>query len=152
MSIIILSAALVLTGIVAGLYVSTTIHDRRIAELSASEYAAMHQMRDKTFGVVMPPFRLVTLALTVVAAFVTTAGLPRWLAIVAAVLIVADIVLTVKLQVPLNEQVQSWSASTIPTNWAEVRDRWAARHSMRLLIGLASYICIVAAAVLTLSA
>lgn len=152
MQTIILSAALVLTGIVAGLYVSTTIHDHRIADLSAAEYTAMHQMRDKTFGVVMPPFRLVTLALTVVAAFVTTTGLPRWLAIVAAVLIVADIVLTVKLQVPLNGQVQSWSASTIPAYWTEVRDRWAFGHNIRLLIGLASYICVVAVAVLTLSA
>jgi hypothetical protein len=152
MTVIILSAALVLTGIVAGLYVSTTIHDHRVAELSAGEYTATHQMRDKTFRVVMPPFRLVTLALTVVAAFVATAGLPRWLAIAAAALIVADIVLTVKLQVPLNEQVQSWSASTIPAHWTEVRDRWAAHHSMRLLIGLASYICVVAATVLTLAA
>lgn len=151
MIIIILTAALMLTGIVAGMYACTVIHDYRINELSAAEYMAMHQMRDKTFRVVMPPLRLVNLALVAAASFVIPAGLPKALAISSAVLIVIDIVLTTKLQVPLNREIQSWTASTIPAHWAEIRDRWAARHNIRVLLDLVSFLCVVAASVLAIA-
>jgi hypothetical protein len=149
MSVLIFSTALVLTGITAGIYVSTLIHDHRIDDLYGVEYMAMHQMRDKTYRVVMPPFRLVTLALVGGAAYVAQNGLAQWLAAASAALIVIDIVLTVKLQVPLNRTVQSWTASTIPANWAEIRDRWDAGHNLRLVLALASFICVVAATMLT---
>lgn len=51
---LLLAAALGLLGLVAGIYVSSLIHDHRIADLSAGQYVAMHQMRDKTFRRVMP--------------------------------------------------------------------------------------------------
>ena len=152
MDIFLMTASLALAGIIAGIYVSGVIHDYRIDDLTAGQYMAMHQMRDKTFTRVMPIIRLATLLLiAAMAMFAVDPGRPRVLTIVAAALVVIDIGLTVSLQVPLNKRVQSWTPVTIPDDWAETRDRWAANHNLRLVLGLAEYACLFAAVILTLS-
>lgn len=53
-----------------GIYVAGAIHDHRIDDLTASQYTAMHLMRDRTFARVMPVVGLVTLLLVAAAAAV----------------------------------------------------------------------------------
>src|SRR5688572_25604675 len=90
-----LIAALALLGLIAGIYVSALIHDWRIGDLSATQYTAMHQMRDKTFRRVMPVLGLTTVVLVAAsAAFAVDAGLPRVLAWIATALLVTDVALT----------------------------------------------------------
>ncbi len=152
MEIFLMTASLALAGIIAGIYVSGVIHDYRIDDLTAGQYMAMHQMRDRTFTRVMPVARLTTLLLiAAMAMFAVDPGLPRILTIVAAALVVIDIGFTIGRQVPLNKQVQSWTPVTIPDDWAQTRDRWAANHNLRLVLGLVEYGCLFAAVVLTLS-
>ncbi|MES0022664.1 MULTISPECIES: DUF1772 domain-containing protein [unclassified Mesorhizobium] len=152
MDMFLMTASLALAGIIAGIYVSGVIHDFRIDDLTAGQYMAMHQMRDRTFTRVMPVVRLTTLVLIAAPAmFAVDAGLPRILTIVAAALVVIDIGFTVSRQVPLNKQVQSWTPVTIPDDWAQTRDSWAANHNLRLVLGLAEYACLFAAVILTLS-
>ena len=143
MDIFLMTASLALAGIIAGIYVSGVIHDFSIDDLTAGQYMAMHQMRDRTFTRVMPVVRLTTLVLiAAMAMFAVDAGLPR---------ILTNIGFTVSRQVPLNKQVQSWTPVTIPHDWAQTRDRWAANHNLRLVLGLAEYACLFAAVILTLS-
>lgn len=145
-----LGSALTLLGIVAGIYVSALIHDHRIADLSAAQYTAMHQMRDVTFRTVMPPLRLTSLALVLASLAVAVApGLPRLLGGAVVAMILIDIVLTVRLQVPLNQQVQGWTEATIPADWAQVRDKWASHHNVRLLLAVAAYGAFLAATFLS---
>jgi hypothetical protein len=93
---ILLGLSLALLGIVAGIYVSTSIHDHRIGDLSAAEFTAMHQMRDKTFRMVMPVLGLSTFAFVLVSAAIALApGTPRLLGGAAAALMLIDIGLTV---------------------------------------------------------
>lgn len=143
------AAALGLLGLLAGIYVSTVIHDHRIADLSAREYVALHQMRDKTFRKVMPVIGLTTLALVVLSTvFVLVPGPPRTLGSVAAALLLLDIVLTVTRQVPLNARIQSWTDTTIPDDWSRTRDQWARQHLVRTGLCLVAYACFLAAALL----
>jgi hypothetical protein len=80
--VLLLAAALGLFGVVAGIYVSALIHDHRVADLGASQYVAMHQMRDKTFRRVMPAIGLATLALVLLSVlFAMSSGLPFVLAV-----------------------------------------------------------------------
>ena len=144
---LLLGASLALSGIVAGIYASVPIHDRRIADLSGAQYAAMHQMRDKTFRVVMPPLTLTTLALAVSSAgLVLSPGLPCALGAVAALLMVVDIIIVVTRQVPLNTRIRNWAEDTIPADWTQLRDRWSAQHNLRLLCASVAYACLLAAA------
>ena len=54
MTLWLVAGALAMSGLIAGIYISTAIHDHRIAQLSATQYMAMHQMRDASFKRVMP--------------------------------------------------------------------------------------------------
>ena len=144
---LLMGGALSMLGVVAGLYVSVLIHDHRVGDLSADQYVAMHQMRDKTFRRVMPVVGLTTLALVIASAlFAVGAGLPRLLAWTAVALLVVDILLTVARQLPLNAGIQSWTTTNIPSDWSAMRDRWAAQHSIRMLLGLAAYVLLLTAA------
>lgn len=142
---LLVAIALGLLGIDTGISVSALIHDHRIADLSASQYAAMHQMRDKSFRRVMPVLRLTTIGMLVASAFAMAGLVPRVLAIAAALLMAAEVVLTVRRLVPLNERVQSWTEATIPADWAQTRDRWADQHRIRLALGFSAYTCFLAA-------
>jgi uncharacterized membrane protein len=146
-----LIAALALLGLIAGIYVSALIHDWRIGDLSATQYAAMHQMRDKTFRRVMPVIGLTTVALVAAsAAFAVDPGLPRVLAWIATALLVTDIVLTVTRQVPLNLTIQGWTETTIPADWTQVRDQWASQHHVRTVLCVMAYACLLGAVLLML--
>jgi uncharacterized membrane protein len=148
---LLLAAALGLLGVVAGIYVSTLIHDHRIGDLSAEQYVAVHQMRDKTFRRVMPVVGLAILGLvTASAIFAVGPGTPRTLAAIAAVLLAADVVLTITRQLPLNARIQSWTEATIPAEWSQARDRWATQHRIRMVLGLAAYVCFLAGVLSTL--
>jgi hypothetical protein len=148
---LLLAAALGLLGLVAGIYVSALIHDHRVADLSAPQYVAMHQMRDRTFRRVMPAIGLTTLALVLLSVlFAIGSGLPLALGCAAAVLLVLDIVFTITRQVPLNARIQSWTDATIPADWSRTRDQWANQHLLRTAICLVAYMCFLAAAFFTL--
>jgi hypothetical protein len=145
---VLVALSLAMTGILAGIYVSAWIHDDRINDLSAVEYTAMHQMRDKTFRRIMPPLALSNVAILLLnTAFGLSPGVPRILGGVACGLFVVDTLLTIELQLPLNQQIQSWKADSIPSNWAEIRDRWARHHNVRTVLAVAANASVIAATV-----
>ena len=147
---ILLGLSLAFIGVLAGIYIATLIHDHRIADLSATQYVAMHQMRDKTFRRVMPVLGLSTIGLVVASTALALApGVPRLLGAAASLLLLVDIVLTVTRQLPLNRQIQGWTETTIPDDWRQVRDRWAFHHKVRSILGGASYVLFLAAVLLT---
>jgi Domain of unknown function (DUF1772) len=133
--IAIAALATILTGLIAGIYVSVLIHDHRIRDLTGPNYAAMHQMRDKTFRRVMPVLVIPTLALLILNAVLHREGLSGAVFALAALISLTDTVRTIRHQLPLNRQVQSWDADHPPAHWADVRDAWARGHIPRIALG-----------------
>lgn len=39
---------------------------------------------------------------------------------------------TVRVEVPLVQQMARWTVATLPTGWEQVRDRWGAFHLLRV--------------------
>ncbi len=150
--LIVMAVPLALMGVLTGVYWSAEIHDRRIDRLSASQYMAMHQMRDGTFAKVMPFVGLGTLLAVIMSVVLAIEpGWPQWLGITAVGLMVIDIVFTVTRQLPLNREVQNWTEATIPAHWRSVRDGWASNHRMRTLFGTLGYGALIAAVVMSLA-
>ncbi|GAB4048718.1 FAD-dependent monooxygenase [Spirosoma litoris] len=54
-------------------------------------------------------------------------------------LLVITLVLTVAIEVPINNQIISWAPSTAPTNWEEIRNRWQFVNTIRTIAALASF-------------
>lgn len=141
---------LALMGTLTGIYWSVEIHDRRIATLTATQYRAMHQMRDATFAKVMPVVGMGTFLIA--AAAVVMAIEPGWPSLIgsaALMLMAADIGLTVSRQLPLNQAVQSWTDATIPDDWQRVRDQWAMHHRVRTVLLTLAYGAMLVAVMMT---
>ncbi len=146
MTALLSSATLLGLGTVSGIYLTGLIHDHRVRDLSAAQYVAMHQMRDKTFRVVMPWIGLGTLALVIAFAMLAAPpGLPRVLALTAVAALLCDIAFTALRQVPLNKSIQRWTEGTIPPDWQGYRDTWARQHNLRIVLSLLVDGCILAA-------
>ena len=62
-------------------------------------------------------------------------------------LFIVALLVTVAVEVPIVEEVATWTVSTLPSNWQQIRDRWARFHLIRVIAGLASLVLLVAGAI-----
>jgi uncharacterized membrane protein len=76
----------------------------------------------------------------------TTAG---WLALVGLVLLVGVLVVTLSVEVPIDNRIKTWTVATLPPDWTGIRARWAAFHTLRTFLSLAGLAAVVGAALTT---
>lgn len=69
--------------------------------------------------------------------FLTLAGLS---------LFVAALLVTLPVNVPIDNQVRYWTVSTLPSNWEQLRDPWQFYHSLRTFASLGGLTLILAGA------
>jgi uncharacterized membrane protein len=50
---------------------------------------------------------------------------------------IVALIVTMLVEVPIVQQIVSWTVSTLPSNWQELRDRWGAFHIVRVVAGIA---------------
>ena len=73
----------------------------------------------------------------------STAG---WLALTGVLLMVAVVVVTLSVEVPIDNKIKTWTESTLPSDWRDIRSRWAAFHTLRTFLSLAAVAAAVGAA------
>jgi uncharacterized membrane protein len=56
----------------------------------------------------------------------------------ALVLFVLALVITLSVEVPIDNRIATWTPSTVPADWADIRDRWERFHTMRTFLSLGS--------------
>lgn len=49
---------------------------------------------------------------------------------------VIALLVTVIIEVPIANKIKSWTISTLPGNWQQLRDRWASVHIIRVVTGI----------------
>jgi uncharacterized membrane protein len=76
-------------------------------------------------------------------AFVLTAA--------ALFFMLATIAITLIVEVPIDNQIKTWTVHTLPANWQALRSHWEAYHTLRTMTGLVSLGCAVAGAFLSRS-
>lgn len=64
--------------------------------------------------------------------FITTA--------IALVALIADILITVKGNLPVNDIINSWSPDNFPSNWADYRDKWFRIFQYRQVINTLGFV------------
>jgi hypothetical protein len=65
----------------------------------------------------------------------------------AFALFVAALLVTMLIEVPIVQQIVTWTVPTLPDNWQELRDRWGAFHILRVVASLAGFVFLVVGAV-----
>jgi uncharacterized membrane protein len=131
--------AVFMVGLIAGLMVGTGIEQHSLRALSASAWVTEHQVMDSWFRVIMPPYWNATALVLVIAAFLSR-GQARWLFGAAALLLIVSLVVTVRVEVPINRSIAAWDPNAPPTNWAQVRDHWLAFHRLRTASGILAFV------------
>jgi hypothetical protein len=69
-----------------------------------------------------------------------------WLALAGLLLMVAVIVVTLSVEVPIDNKIKTWTEATLPPDWQDIRARWAAFHTLRTFLSLAAVVAAVGAA------
>ncbi len=59
---------------------------------------------------------------------------------VAFVLMVATLVITVGVEVPIDNQIKTWTVDTIPDNWKSLRQTWGEFHTARTFTSIGSFV------------
>jgi uncharacterized membrane protein len=56
---------------------------------------------------------------------------------------VAALIVTMLVEVPIVKQIVTWTDSSLPNNWQQLRDRWGAFHVIRVASGIGGLILLV---------
>jgi uncharacterized membrane protein len=62
-----------------------------------------------------------------------------YLIVASFVLLIATLIITVGIEVPIDNQLKTWSPETVPSDWTAIRSRWQFFHTMRTFTSLASF-------------
>ena len=118
--------------------------------LQATEYIAVRKLIDagmnSRFRYVFYVALLLSLLLVVVCAFYAS-GLLFISACIAFVALVADTIITVKGNLPINAEINSWTKDQFPNDWGEYRIRWLTFYQYRQILNITGFVCLVAGVV-----
>jgi len=53
-------------------------------------------------------------------------------------LMVCALIITLGVEVPIDNQIKVWTATTMPPDWQLLRDRWEFYHTMRTFVSIAA--------------
>jgi uncharacterized membrane protein len=103
--------------------------------MSSAFYVETMQHGIRTIG--PPLFVALNLGMlfTIVSAFLARRDRPRfYLLIAASICIIAVAAITVFGNIPINNQIETWSINSPPSNWAALREKWWRFHITRAVI------------------
>jgi uncharacterized membrane protein len=69
-----------------------------------------------------------------------------FLAVAGLLLFVLALVVTLTVNVPIDNQIRQWTVTTLPYDWQVIRDRWEFYHGLRTFASLAGFACALASA------
>jgi hypothetical protein len=85
--------------------------------------------------------------LLVLATVKTPTSLVFITATIAFVALVAEILLTLKGNLPINDVINTWTADSIPANWTSFRDKWFTIFQYRQIASITGFVSLVIGAV-----
>ena len=62
-----------------------------------------------------------------------------YFSVAACLLIIVALLITLLVEVPIDNQIKTWSAETTPSDWGAIRERWQYFHTARTFVSLASF-------------
>jgi uncharacterized membrane protein len=138
------ATTIALFALVMGVFWGTWFSlSRTMDRLSAGTFVAVGHEMIRNLGAPMA----LLLPLSLLSALVTLALLWRadrppafwWLAVGFA-LMVAALVITLAVEVPIDNQIETWTAATLPGDWRSIQSRWELWHTIRTFASIAAVV------------
>jgi uncharacterized membrane protein len=120
---------------------------RSIASIRPETFLEVGHMMIANLGgpmSVLMPAALVSSVLLMIALFRYRAGAAFGLALVGFVLMIGALAVTLAVNVPIDEEINRWTADALPPDWMTTRDRWQLFHTIRTFVSIAAFGCAVA--------
>jgi hypothetical protein len=125
-------------GVMWGTWLSLA---RTMTEYDAVTFLTDGQHMIDNLAIVMAVLMISAVAIglaTVVLLFRSGSTVSGWLALAALVLMAGVMAVTLAVEVPIDNQIKTWTVDTLPPDWTAIRARWAAFHTFRTFLALGS--------------
>jgi uncharacterized membrane protein len=140
------ATTIVLFALVMGVFWGTWFSlSRTMSRLSAETFVAVGHEMIQNLGVPMA----ILLPLALLSALVTLALLWRgrrvaasWWLLGGLLLMVAALVITLAVEVPIDNRIKAWTAATLPADWRSTQSRWELFHTLRTFLSIAAVVAV----------
>jgi hypothetical protein len=137
-------STIVLFALVMGVFWGTWFAlSRSIVTFRAQTFLDIGQTAIRNLAVpmrMMMPLALLSAAVLLV--LLPKRSVPFAWAFAGLVLMVCALVVTLAVEVPIDNQIKVWTAASLPANWEVLRDRWEAYHALRTFLSIAGLIAV----------
>jgi uncharacterized membrane protein len=148
-----LGATVVLFALVMGVFWGTWFSlSRTMHRLSPETFIAVGHEMIRNLGVPMA----ILLPLVLLSALVTLALLWRggrtaafWWLLAGFLLMVAALVITLAVEVPIDNRIETWTATTLPADWRSIQSRWELFHTIRTFLSIAAVVAVTVSGLVT---
>jgi uncharacterized membrane protein len=137
---------IVLFALVMGVFWGTCFSlSRTMDRLSPETFIAVGHEMIRNLGTPMA----VLLPVALLSALVTLALLwrggrtaPFWWLLAGFLLMVAALVVTLAVEVPIDNRIEVWTATTLPADWRSIQTRWELFHTIRTFLSIAAVVAV----------
>jgi uncharacterized membrane protein len=145
------ATTIVLFALVMGVFWGTWFSlSRTMGRLSPETFLAVGHEMIRNLGVPMA----ILLPLALVSALVTLAlqwsggrTAAFWWLAAGFGLMVAVLVITLAVEVPIDNQIETWTVATLPADWRSIQTRWELWHTIRTFTSIAAVVAATISAV-----
>jgi uncharacterized membrane protein len=147
------ATTIVLFSLVMGVFWGTWFSlSRTMDQLSGETFVAVGHQMIQNLGVPMA----ILLPLALLSALVTLVLLRRgrqpvafWWVLAGFLLMAVALVITLAVEVPIDNQIQDWTAATLPGDWRSIQSRWELWHTIRTFTSIAAVVAVTIGAAVT---
>jgi uncharacterized membrane protein len=137
------ATTIVLFALVMGVFWGTWFSlSRTMDQLSSETFLAVGHEMIQNLGVPMAillPLALLIALVTLVLLWPDRSAAFWWLA-AGLLLMVAALVITLAVEVPIDNQIEDWTAATLPGDWRSIQSRWELWHTIRTFASIAAVV------------
>ena len=136
------ATTIVLFALVMGVFWGTWFSlSRTMDRLSPETFLAVGHEMIRNLGVPMAillPLALLSALVTLALQWAGGRTAAFWWMAAGFLLMVAALVITLAVEVPIDNQIETWTAATLPGNWRSIQTRWELWHTIRTFASIAA--------------
>jgi hypothetical protein len=147
------ATTIVLFALVMGVFWGTWFSlSRTMNQLSAETFIAVGHQMIQNLGMPMAillPLALLSALVTLVLLWQGVRAAAFWWLLAGFLLMVAALVITLVVEVPIDNQIKAWTAATLPGDWRSIQSRWELFHTIRTFLSIAGVVAVTISGVVT---
>jgi uncharacterized membrane protein len=138
--------AVILTGLLAGIHFGNIIgYLPALGEVEADHIVPFWKKVDEYFSRRMPVFGivlLISLSIVILLMRKETSSTFFWLVLAGLVLIIVDVVISIKVNNPANDILRAWQGGALPESFESIRAQMLAAFYGRAIASILSFILV----------